>query len=295
MKVELINYTQDALATLVFTKSTRLKMTAAAFNEYADKICTEEGRAELLKDWAYMQNTIKSSWEFVDYIFSITGVSRAFTHQLVRHRIGTSFAQQSQRTVDMSGFDYVTPDGIRSEHEADDNCHVNGVYADTMNAINKGYQDLIQLGAPPQDARGVLPTNVSTNIIFKANLRTLNGMCAERLCVKAQGEFQSVMRAIRDEVIKVHDWAEPALRVHCAQHGTCAFPTFTGCPIKGGVFNPELGARHDASDIDLCLSRATDDGFGDIERPMTKEEIHQKWLATRAEAQPGIVNKKESE
>jgi thymidylate synthase ThyX len=184
----------------------------------------------------------------------------------------------------MSGFEYVTPEGMADDLPAQN------YYNQTMREINAGYQSLVQIGVPPQDARGVLPTNVSTNIIFKANLRTLNGMCAERLCVKAQGEFQNVMRAIRDEVIKVHSWAEPALRVHCAQHGTCAFPTFTGCPIKPGVFNPETGMRHDEEKF---YSMHDESGEGYDVLPMTKEEIQAKWLITRAEAQPGIVNKKE--
>lgn len=282
MKVELINYTPDALATLVFTKSTRLKMSASSFEEFADKIATEEGYNELMKEWKYMQNTIKSSWEFVDYIFAITGVTRAFTHQLVRHRIGTSFAQQSQRTVDMTGFDYVTPEGMNGNPDGLSEYH------QIMQDINSTYENLVQIhGVAPQDARGVIPTNVETNIIFKANLRTLNGMCAERLCVKAQGEFQNVMRAIRDEVIKVHSWAEPALRVHCAQHGVCAFPTFSGCPIKAGVFNPETGLRHDQE------QSGADSMFVMIQ-PMTKDEIQAKWETHRAEAQPGIVSKKES-
>lgn len=268
MKVELVNFTKDALETLVFTKSTRLKMSADGFQTFVDMPYEQK-----MREWEYMQNTIKSSWEFVDYIFAITGVTRAFTHQLVRHRIGTSFAQQSQRTVDMSGFDYVVPEGMDGDAEQLQ------VYHGAMADINDAYQHLVNITqTPPQDARGILPTNVSTNIIFKANLRTLNGMCGERLCVKAQGEFQNVMRAIREVVIGVHPWAEPALRVHCAQHGTCAFPTFSGCPIKDGVFDPNTGRRHDGAAY-----------------PMTKEEIHRKWEHTRAEAQPGVVNKKAGE
>ena len=273
MKVELINYTQDALETLVFTKSTRLKMSAEGFQTFIDM--PEEQK---MAEWKYMQNTIKSSWEFVDYIFAISGVSRAFTHQLVRHRIGTSFAQQSQRTVDMSGFDYIVPEGMADFPEAQQ------VYGGAMADINDAYQHLVSIGTPPQDARGLLPTNVSTNIIFKANLRTLNGMCAERLCVKAQGEFQSVMRAIRDEVVRVHSWTEPALRVYCAQHGTCAFPSFSGCPIKGGVFNPETGLRYDENEETYK--------YGKSQRPLTRSEIQAKWSEMKAEANPFHGGKK---
>ena len=234
MKVTLVNHTPLPLETLIFTKSTRLKMSSTSLDEII--LWPEEKKLEELQ---YMLGTIKSSWEFVDFIFLIEDVSRAFTHQLVRHRIGTSFAQQSQRTVDMSDFNVVTPEGIAS------NCSLVNIYELAMNAINGAYEELLENGAAPEDARGVLPTNICTNIIFKANLRTLNQMCAERLCVKAQGEFQSVMQAIRAEVIKALSWTEPMLRVHCASTGVCCFPTYQKCPIKPFLFNPETGKRFD--------------------------------------------------
>lgn len=269
MKVTLINYTQNALETLIFTKSTRLRLSARGLQEII-----EWPMEKKMAEWEYMQNTIKSSWEFADYVFLIEGVTRAFTHQLVRHRIGTSFAQQAQRVVNMTDFEYVVTGNILGSDEKEQ------VYHETMKDINDGYQELVRIGANAQDARGVLPTNICTNITFKANLRTLNGMSAERLCVKAQGEFQDVMRAIREAVIEVHPWAEPALRVHCAQHGTCAFPSYSGCPIKGGVFNPETGMRYDGA------IEGDDDGDAHYVLPLTKNEIHELWETHRAEAQP---------
>ena len=170
----------------------------------------------------------------------------------------------------MSDFDYVRTGTIRDANPADNN--LRQVYDDTMEDISGGYKALIAMGANPQDARGVLPTNICTNIIFKANLRTLHHMAAERLCVKAQGEFQDVMRAVRLEVVKVYPWTEPMLRVHCAANGVCCFPNYphTECPVKGGVFNPATGLRYD----------------GSIDLPDTLEQIHEKWLINRAEAQP---------
>lgn len=271
MKVTLINYTPDALESLIFTKSTRLRMTGRGLDEI--KAWPLEKK---MAEWEYMQNTIKSSWEFCDYMFTIEGVTRAFTHQLVRHRVGTSFAQQAQRVVNMTDFEYLMPPNFgNSGHEMYD------VYEGAMKDINDAYQHLVNVaGANAQDARGVLPTNILTNICFKANLRTLNGMCAERLCVKAQGEFQDVMRAIREAVIAVHPWADKALRVHCAQHGTCAFPSYSGCPIKDGVFNPQTGKRYDGKETD-------ENGWKQQPvRPLTCDQIHTLWQINRAEAQP---------
>jgi thymidylate synthase ThyX len=83
VNVTLINYTPDALETLIFTKNTRLRMSATGLDEIRE--WPEEKKA---KELEYMKNTIQSSWEFVDYVFLISDVTRAFTHQLVRHRVG---------------------------------------------------------------------------------------------------------------------------------------------------------------------------------------------------------------
>jgi flavin-dependent thymidylate synthase len=219
-----------------------------------EAIC-QKPMQEKLNEWEYMRGTIRSSWEFVDYIFLIEGVSRAFTHQLVRHRIGTSFAQQSQRTVDMSEFKFITPDAIKYDMLA------KSEYEEVMKDINDAYETLLLAKVKPEDARGILPTNVSTNIIFKANLRTLSQMCGERLCVKAQGEFRDVMKLIRDRVCEQHPWAEPVLRVHCAQTGVCCFPHYSHCQIKDQIFDPATGGVYGKDSI----------------RPMTTEEIQKAW------------------
>jgi thymidylate synthase ThyX len=164
MKVKLINYTSDAKNLLLFTKNTRLMNEDNAYDKIKEW-SEDKKQAEL----DYMLNTIKSSWEFVDYVFDIREVTRGFTHQFVRTRQG-SYAQQSQRTVDMQG------------------CGVNA-----------------------EDARGILPTNIHTNIVAKFNLRTLHEMAKSRLSPRAQGEYREVFKLMVAEVIKVHDWAEPFL------------------------------------------------------------------------------------
>src|SRR3954466_8252022 len=101
--VVLINYTSEARELLLYTKQTRLSLDAGLMDEIR-AWPEEKKQAEL----DYMLGTIRSSWEFCDYVFAVNGVSRGFTHQYVRTREG-SYAQQSQRTVDMSGFDFVMP------------------------------------------------------------------------------------------------------------------------------------------------------------------------------------------
>jgi len=198
MKVELINCTYDAVNLLLLTKNTRL-----IDDDYAYEKIRGWPWDEKQKELEHMLNTIRSSWEFIDYIFSLRGVSRAFTHQLVRTR-NASYAQQSQRVVDMSGFNYYTPLKIEENPKAKE------IYDECMEHINKSYQ-LIRNHVPPEDARGLLPTNINANIIAKFNLRTLSEMAKSRLSPRAQGEYQKIFKLMIEEVIKVHPWAEPFL------------------------------------------------------------------------------------
>lgn len=217
IKVELINYTPDALTLLLRTKGTRLK--------HGDDPAAwpEEKRAEHL---AYMRDTIKSSWEFVDYVFKIDGVTRAFTHQFVRTRTG-SYAQQSQRTVDARDLPVARPESI-----TDNELWLRIWEAGERTALG-AYADLMDAGAAAQDARGILPTHITTSIMAKFNLRTLHDMAKLRLCTRTQGEYQDVFRAMRLAVIETHPWAEPFLEVHCVATGTCAFPRYgkAECPV----------------------------------------------------------------
>ena len=93
MKVTLVSTTPDAAELLLFTKSTRLTMAPSLLAEI-HAWPQEKKLAEL----AYMANTIPSSWEFVDYVFLVEGVSRAYTHQQVRTR-AASYAQQTMRVL----------------------------------------------------------------------------------------------------------------------------------------------------------------------------------------------------
>jgi flavin-dependent thymidylate synthase len=289
MKVTLLTTTERALDLLIFTKNTRLKMAGTTLDEIS-QWPVEQKLAEL----AYMKNTIQSSWEFVDFTFAIEGVTRAFTHQLVRHRVGTSFAQQAQRVVDMKGFEYLAT-GKASDIDPYSMPKTSGVFRDwgtiegddpadvyewTMDAINMGYEELQRCGVKPQDARGVLPTNVLTNIVFKANLRTLHDMALKRLCVKAQGEFQDVFKEIVREVGAKFPWAEQFLRVQCAWTGTCLFPSLPveECHVKAYVYDPANAVSYGRS-----MGKRGEDS------PLfTTEQIYQLHRAGRSEPQPVV-------
>jgi len=222
MKVKLLSFTPDALTLLLRTKNTRLRALSEDPASW-----TDERRAENL---AYMRDTIKSSWEFVDYVFEVEGVTRAFTHQYVRTRTG-SYAQESQRASDVSENGVLRPESVDP---------FVGQWDPLMKEIISTYKDLLEAGVPAQDARGLLPTNVLTSITAKFNLRTLHEMAKVRLCTRTQGEYQEVFRKMRAAVISVHPWTETFgfLEPACVADGVCAFPRYgkTECP----VYFPEL-------------------------------------------------------
>lgn len=217
MKVTLISHTQDAETLLLFTKATRLNMTPALWTEISDW-----PSAKIAAELSYMAQTIPSSWEFVDYVFLIEGVSRAFTHQFVRNRHG-SYAQQSLRVVDASDFDFVMPKRLgpsdkmfqtSGEFVAEHPKKVaREVIGEALSAIKFAYR---RLGAPDlkvaaEDARSILPTNIATNIVAKFNLRTMSELAKSRTGGRTQGEYIDVMDAMCTEIVKVHPWAEQFL------------------------------------------------------------------------------------
>ena len=200
MKVTLINHTQDAENLLMFTKATRLNMSPGLLETIRSM-----PMADKLKELDYMANTIPSSWEFVDYVFLVEGVSRAYTHQQVRTR-AASYAQQTMRVLDMGEFDYVYTDRLLADPQAKSSVDA------TLGFIKRCYQHLTKdLGLPAEDARGILPTNIATNIVCKFNLRTFVDLAKSRTGGRTQSEYQKVVNAMVDEVLRVHPWAEKFL------------------------------------------------------------------------------------
>lgn len=199
MQVNLIKYTDGAEDQLIYTKATRL--TLGEETRRSIECMTEEQKAEELR---YMATTIPSSWEFVDYTFEILGVSRAFTHQFVRTRTG-SYAQQTMRMLNVEKFSYVSGPTIKTDAISQ------RIYDECMGEIQDAYEALIERGASIEDARGVLPTNICTNIIAKFSLRTLAELAKSRTGGRTQGEYQAVVHGMIAAVIDVHPWAKDFL------------------------------------------------------------------------------------
>jgi len=136
--------------------------------------------------------------EHAVFTFYIEGVSRALTHQLVRHRIA-SFSQRSQRYVAHDDFDYVIPDQFQNKTVTVDGRNIDAIeyFKETMSIIAKRYAALrSSLGdkneSSNQDARYVLPNACETKIFVTMNARELMHFFAERLCMRAQWEIRGV-------------------------------------------------------------------------------------------------------
>ena len=138
-----------------------------------------------------------SVFEHVWFTFKIEGISRACSHQLVRHRM-CSFTQRSQRYCSEDGFGYVTPPSI----ERIDSWGDYGIF---MDQAERNYNYVQEGGAPNEDARYLLPNACKTSLYLSCNLRELIHMCNERMCMRAQWEIRDLvnrMASLVDDGLK---------------------------------------------------------------------------------------------
>jgi flavin-dependent thymidylate synthase len=168
-----------------------------------DEISDEDRR------WAWEESIkghLKAPWEFVDFQFMLEGVTRAFTHQLVRQRTAV-YAQESLRFAVKEGLasEVPVPPSVMNNENAEAFWH------QTIQTIEKAYNALVNSGIPAEDARGLLPHAVTTRVIYKTNLRGLLEHAGNRLCTQAQFEWRTVymgmMRAIKNYNAE-YSWVE---------------------------------------------------------------------------------------
>ena len=135
-----------------------------------------------------------SALEHASFSFAIDGVSRALTHQLVRHRVA-SYNQQSQRYVNFgAGDSYVLPPSIAANAEAQ------AVFLAAMEQARRAYDRLVELGlaegrsreSVQEDARFVLPNAAETKIVVTMNARELRHFFQVRCCNRAQWEIRAL-------------------------------------------------------------------------------------------------------
>ena len=123
-----------------------------------------------------------SCFEHIYFTFKIEGISRACSHQLVRHR-HCSFTQRSQRYCSEDGFEYVKPDTIDGF-----------TFGANMECVGGWYNYCQEMGVPNEDARYLLPNACATELYLSCNLRELIHIANERLCRRAQWEIRELVQ-----------------------------------------------------------------------------------------------------
>lgn len=191
----------------------------------------------------------ESVMEHVSFTFGIEGISRACSHQLVRHRIA-SYSQKSQRYVNENAFEYITPPDIKENTDA------NAEFERMMNEINESYakiadiltekhkQDFISQGMDEksanskarklanEDARFILPNACETKIVVTMNVRSLLNFFRHRCCNRAQWEIRAVanemLRLCIETAPNIFKYAGPS----CVAEGKCPEGKMTCGKIK---------------------------------------------------------------
>ena len=152
--------------------------------------------------------------EHASFTFGIEGISRACSHQLVRHRIA-SFSQQSQRYVSHDQpFEAVVPESISLQQALSDRFEAH------MQNTHELYRDLLSAGIPAEDARFVLPNAAATKLVMTMNARELHHFFVLRCCRRAQWEI----RAMAKEMLRLARKSSPLLFVESGPgclHGPC--------------------------------------------------------------------------
>jgi thymidylate synthase (FAD) len=194
MKVHLLSYTKDAERLCAAAgRSCYSKKSASKLLEEVDP----ESAGNMISEITGLGH--HSVIEHASYTFSIEGVSRALTHQLVRHRIA-SFSQQSQRYVSIKEPSYVTPPSVAKDEGLKEK------FDSAMGAAWLAYRALVEK-VPAEDARYVLPNACTTNITVTMNARELWHFLSLRCCSRAQWEI----REVAEEMLKLLKEASPRI------------------------------------------------------------------------------------
>lgn len=228
IKVTLLNHTPNPEQTVAM--AAKLCYSPSGIEDIRDGLDEEKTASfiNMLSDLGHASPT-----EHVSFTFGIEGISRACSHQLVRHRIA-SYSQQSQRYVDGTSFEFVTPPEIANNKKAFE-AYENALrveaeaYKTIRNSLVVGYinqftnkkyvgsdEEIIEkfkadnktkcsafIKKANEDARFILPNAATTKIICTFNTRSLHNFFAHRCCNRAQWEIREVAEQMLLECLKV--------------------------------------------------------------------------------------------
>ena len=192
MKVNLIKYTREPEKMVAV--AARLCYSPVGVDELMDELGDED--VEKLVRFV-IKSGHHSTIEHIYFTFAIEGVSRALTHQLVRHRIA-SYNQQSQRYVKFKdNFEYITPPSIEKDKDSKKK------FDSLISNIHNLYKELLDSGVEAEDARYILPNASETKIIVTMNGRELLHFFTVRCCSRAQWEIRELAKKMLKLVRKV--------------------------------------------------------------------------------------------
>lgn len=221
MRVQLLTHTPDPEQ--VVAAAARLCYSASSIDQLLAK--SRNDREVLLRKILELGHL--SVFEHATFSFGVEGISRACSHQLVRHRIA-SYSQQSQRYVaHQERFEAVTPETITARPELAERYHR------LLDEIHTVYTELLAADIPAEDARFVLPNAAATKIVISMNGRELLHFFSLRCCRRAQWEIRALaiemLRAVRPVAPLLFGQAGPG----CLR-GACPEGTMT-CGEIGAV------------------------------------------------------------
>lgn len=222
MEVVLLSHTPEPLA-LIYAAFRQCYSAGFAGDMYQEISGAGQGVSPQ-KQAAFVAEVMASGHlsplEHVSFSFAVSGVSRALTHQLVRHRIA-SFSQQSQRYVSGKEFSFVTPPRIAANPQALER------FTACMAHIGEAYEELKALleqnsgTTANEDARFVLPQAACSSIVFTMNCRSLINFFEQRCCNRAQWEI----RAMANHMLRVCREVLPEIFLHagakCEKNRRC--------------------------------------------------------------------------
>ncbi|EWG07823.1 MAG: thymidylate synthase, flavin-dependent [Candidatus Aramenus sulfurataquae] len=192
MHVSLVSYTKDGERVVAI--ASKMSRSRKGWRHHEETMTDDEVEtwirdAILHGYWSVLEHSV--------YTFSIEGISRVASHQLVRHRIA-SYTQMSHRfakPVDEYYQPVTPPSAEKREKEL-----IEKAYKEAY----ERYYELLSAGVPEEDARYVLPNGVNTNVVVTMNARELYNFFALRTCSRAQWEIRAIAWKMLEEVRKVH-------------------------------------------------------------------------------------------
>lgn len=210
---------------------------------------------ELTHLYHAMRSGHMSVLEHCTLTFAIEGISRACSHQLVRHRL-MSVEQQSQRYVKHDG-GYVMPSSVE-----DSKCVNQFSYA--MHEVFSIYESLIRHGVPEEDARYLLPNACMTNMVVTMNLREFIHFCGLRRCKRAQWEIRELADRMAREVAVAVPWLRPWVEPQCILLGYCPEAKSCGRVMRRSLVT-DISTPHDTADVPkVRLFPVVHDGTGGV-------------------------------